>query len=357
MHKKFMLIAALLLLAAGLSAGDQPGPIIERVDDGVPGYDATGIAQGRLDEVYVAAIKGRELLIYTCRPNHVAEPRRIARLGSHPVLATDVAGNLHAAYLDPEQKTLNYATNQSGSWMTMTVDANVADVTPSLAIDVLGRPHVAYVADDEKKTLRHSVYVNETWKAEPIETLGWASGNISLAIDVRGKLHLSYFNGGEKLLKYATNSDGAWKSSAVISPLATYGPVSSLAIDSRGCAHIAYFVTDPASNHNLLMYASNAAGPWTFAQVDKVSQVNRFLSLAVDLPGHAHVSYFDEAAQQLRYAANTSGEWKDAVVDKIHGMGLWAAMVLGSAGDVHVSYLGESSLWHACFPQGYGSAH
>jgi hypothetical protein len=353
MRVKTLHIVILLLLLAALSAGDEGGPVIERVDDGIPSYDNTSIALGQGGDVFIAAVKGHEVMLYTCRPGHVAEPRRLAPLGVHPAVATDGLGHVHAVYLDPQQKTLIYTTDESGSWMNTTIDTNLADVAPALTIDGLGKPHVAYVSDDAQKTLRHGVATGDDWKTEPVETLDWASGNVSLAVDVRGKVHVVYYNGGEKLLKYATNCEGAWKSVAVVSPLATYGPVSSLAVDTRGSVHIAFVVTEPTSNHHLLLYATNVAGPWTFQQPDAVSQVQRFVSVAVDLQFHAHFAYFDEATQQLRYAANITGEWKTAAVDKIHGMGLWNSAALDSAGRVHVSYLGESSLWHAAFPQGY----
>ncbi len=344
-----VLCVATLVLAAELP------PSIERVDEGVPGYDNTAIALGRGGETYVAAIKGKEVLLYTCRPGHVADRRRIAEVGTHPTMVTDIFGNVHLAYLDPQEHTINYVTNQTGSWLGTTVESNIADVVPSLTMDGMNQPHLTFVSNDIKKTLRHAVRIGEDWKSEPVETLGAVSGNVSLAVDVRNKIHLSYFNGGEKLLKYATNAEGMWKSVAVISPLATYGPWSSLAVDTRGAPHLAYFVTDPATNRGLLMYATNAPGPWVYMQADLVSEVHRSMALAVDLQGRAHIAYYDDNNQQLRYAANTTGEWTHAAVDKIRGMGLWPAITLDSTAGVHVSYLGESSLWHASFTQGFGS--
>ena len=80
-----------------------------------------------------------------------------------------------------------------------------------------------------------------------------------------------------------------------------------------------------------LSYATNASGTWSFSKIADTADLNydvwilgmrdapRFLSLAVDAQGSAHVTYtplffisgaFGTVTSDLMYATNASGTWQ-----------------------------------------------
>ena len=85
----------------------------------------------------------------------------------------------------------------------------------------------------------------------------------------------------------------------------------------------------------LLWYANNQSGTWTYDKIADTADLRqdiwfvggriapRFLSLAIDSAGAAHVTYtpifyvqgpFSTAYSELRYATNTSGSWQNQLV-------------------------------------------
>ena len=66
-----------------------------------------------------------------------------------PSLALDTEGSAHISYgaiFPPSGLGLKYATNESGAWVTETVDNTISYVgfTSSLALDSEGKAHISY---------------------------------------------------------------------------------------------------------------------------------------------------------------------------------------------------------------------
>ena len=117
------------------------------------------------------------------------------------------------------------------------------------------------------------------------------SGEFSdIAVDAAGTVHVSctvYYGG----FKYARRENGAW-TTALIDP--TPSRYTSIALDPGGKVHISYV------SAGLLKYATkNASGDWEITSIDRsgLDTVDYYAyasSIALDLTGAIHISYFGE---------------------------------------------------------------
>jgi hypothetical protein len=93
---------------------------------------------------------------------------------------------------------------------------------------------------------------------------------------------------------------------------------------------------------------------WTFQSVDSVGRVGLFSSLAIDVNGYPHISYFDETLGDLKYATWNGSGWSVVTVDDAGAVGEYSSLVLDSHGYPHISYLDLTSftkhgLKYACW--------
>ena len=111
-----------------------------------------------------------------------------------------------------------------------------------------------------------------------------------------------------------------------------------------------------------LSYATNASGTWSFSKIADTADLNydvwilgmryapRFLSLAVDAQGSAHVTYtplffisgaFGTVTSDLMYATNASGSWQSQTllspIDGHADAGLGASIAIAPNGQVAVA--------------------
>ena len=157
--------------------------------------------------------------------------------GSGPVmygfntgLAMDTAGNPHMAYcgsidwVDPGD--LKYATRTGGVWqVSSVVTGGIRGRFPSLALDALDRPHIAWMdidaVDHSLATVRYGVLTAGVWDIEVIDTLtdvklGFpdARKSVSLVLDSQWRPHVAYSD--QKVIRYACKPSGAWGFQTVI---------------------------------------------------------------------------------------------------------------------------------------------
>jgi hypothetical protein len=179
--------------------------------------------------------------------------------------------------------SLRYALLNNTEWTSETVDTG-GDVgqSPSLVIDELGVPHIAYT-DVTNVALKYAVKSNTTWVNETIEVL--AQGP-SLVLDSSGKPHIAYTKRGPSI-KYAVLSDTTW----ITETADDHGAGPSLALDSLGNPHVAFCDPRPFPNGpgRGLVYATWTTSGWVAQQVERVPCDSA--SLALDNLDGPHIAY------------------------------------------------------------------
>jgi len=323
-------------------------------------------------------------------------------VGHYTRIALDPDGNVHMTYYDATNYGLKYATNAGGSWKVQTIDvigSRYGSPTwgADIAVDSQRDVHIIY--SDMNHNLKYTGTAGN-WVPQILASEVW--GQFSLAVDKQDKLHISYWedsNPNLPCIKYVYGSAGAWTYETVATdPNLSWS--TSLALDSKGATHIVYlnladfrlrytnstsnwdpqildstvFVAprpciaiDPANNIHLcyfthdgqvrqqmLRYADNVGGTWTYKTIDSsADSYGHWSAIAVDSNSNVHISYSDYASGSskpiLNYATNTGGTWQIKMVDTSQNVGLENDIVVDSSFHVHISYLnsGQNDLKYA----------
>src|SRR5262249_46731487 len=107
----------------------------------------------------------------------------------------------------------------------------------------------------------------------------------SLALDAMGRTHVAYFDPVERALIYAVQVQGGWRREVVDAGAGWY---ASLALDGRGTPRVAYY----DFTHGALKYAERTGGAWTATVVDASSPgAGHYCSLALAPDGAPAISY------------------------------------------------------------------
>jgi len=220
-----------------------------------------------------------------------------------------------------------------GSWQFATAE-NLPAVQPerrSLALDSLGRPHVAFQSD---RSLAFGSYDGERWSLDVVASCDYSG--ISLAIDRADAPHIAYKDLSSYGVRYASHSGGAWTVEVVDSGwTAGYYGLAIVADDSgRPC--IAY-ASSNYSTWAALDYARRDGTTWHRARVDWPA-VGEDPSLAVGPDGALHVAYYDMGLRDLKYAVLRDGVWHVETVDAYGDVGRSSAIGVDALGHVHVCY-------------------
>lgn len=220
--------------------------------------------------------------------------------GMYSSLAIGANDSVHVAYLKQGTKDLMYITNIPGFWDPELIDdSGTVEGRVSMALDSEGVPHVAYYSDDG---LVYSKQNTSGWDSQLLDANNELGGGISLFIDDQDQVYVTYYNEVLTLLKYANNIGGTWNNATVIASDGVVGVDSVINVDANGDEHIAY-VQDSADG--VLNYAEKRSGIWMFQKVD-IEYCGNQISMATDLLGRAHVSYYDPDSKDLKYATVVS---------------------------------------------------
>ncbi len=230
-------------------------------------------------------------------------------------VARAAGGALHVAY---GGHGLFYATNASGTWVSRLLD-NVSACCASVAVDGAGRVHVAYLADDgiHPPSIRYGVWDGSQFGETTLFHASWV-GSISLALDLKGHAHLAFVADVNDylhpLLMYGDDLTGPLTPAALttVANFSTPNALlsSSLAVDREGHVYIAAALGGSSFVTGIYIHAST---DWHFEEVDTSSDRMDWVSLAADSTNHLHLAYSHlgavGAAWTLRYATNVTGSW------------------------------------------------
>lgn len=235
--------------------------------------------------------------------------RPLTPVSSDLSIAIDSSDIVHLNYMD-FPGVIKHATYSSGGWVIEIVDSARDSCGSALALDKSGRPHIAAMS---KSDLNYISKDSDTWNSTVVETFtdpNNSCGDIDIDIDTSMASYIAFskFYYPEDTLRYATNETGNWVVSEV-------DPISiddlSVALDANGRFHITY-----TSMNNGLRYADNVHEIWNVQTI--TDKWNHKPSLALDVAGNAHVSFFGgyPGEVNLWYATNSSGNWQMTLVDK-----------------------------------------
>lgn len=257
-------------------------------------YDATGTpwvayqskSVANTNKFYVATRTGWE---WTAEQ---VDEGRLA--GYNPKIAVSTSGIVHVLYevCPVSACELRYAYRDGAGWHIEVLDPGHVLSWKSLAIDTLGRPHVAYC--DSPEQLRYAVRGTQG---------GWtfqdpgpqACGGLSMTLDTLDRPHFAFSTSAEHLGYYLLDN-GNWLYEDA-DPDAPTGWDTSIATDGDNRPHIAYFqvvnranFNDPTRGH--IQYATKSPAGWIRQTPDPEGwngQGNK--RIRVDGDGIPHIVY------------------------------------------------------------------
>ncbi|MBZ0272866.1 hypothetical protein K8I61_12580 [bacterium] len=329
---------------------------------------------GADDTTYVAAVKGRDVRIYSITEDaggeFSCEARTIDFMASGVDMKMDAAGRFHLVYTDLWNDALKYASDESGTWVIETVDSigafhqfpddHIDQAHASIALSAEGEPHLAYVERDNAD-IRYAAKSGGTWSVETIIAEGDWGKHTSIAVAPDGSAHVAamtiqYFTAS--YLGYATNRGGTWTtefpSGSILRPSIaigidgeprmallrnfllqygthtpsgwTFSPMGGvlgegwdpyLVIDENGFSHVADWAgNDVIPSPVGATYFTNASGTWhrELASLNEEEWTEN-AAIALDANGEPRVVYYSDDGFAAIYVQRESGAWKQATLD------------------------------------------
>lgn len=277
--------------------------------------------------------------------------------GAFSALAADNDGNLHIAYLSPQEGGTKYGFRAAnGHWFTMMVDKNNGFV--SLALDKEQQPNICY---SPFQTLKYARLDHGKWAIQEIAPhSGDRSFSCGIAIGPDDVPHVTWYQytdfTGELYLhlKHAVLKDSVWHAQTIDLGRET-GKWNCVRVDSKGKVHVSY----SAFRDGALRYAYSDRDKWTIETVEdgrngRNSQTTPGMGncLVLDKNEKPNFSYRDETT--LRYAWPESERWRIDVVDpdanpseNASWIDQRTALALDMNGRPHIAYETNGALRHA----------
>ena len=249
---------------------------------------------------------------------------------------------------------LYYAYQDAGGWHTQTVDNawNVGSGA-ALALDAGGKAHISYY-DAVNGDLKYATNKSGTWVSQTVVSSGYVGEYSDIAIDAWGDPAIVYFNGTTSELHYIYfDSDyGGWGQDQVVASATSVGHPGwfSLALDTSvtpNRPHVSYYLRSTNSIGVVQWAHYNTSWVWTHSAVDScVSNVScrlgEYNSIALDPTTHQPViaySFHDnDLTDELKYAAYGGSSWVHEFVGS-YNVARYVSLAIDSTGKAHVSWI------------------
>lgn len=257
--------------------------------------------------------------------------------GVEPSLALDSSGHPHVSYAGNQAGTfiygLKYAVHDGTAWQIEMVDEDVAPGwETSLALDALGRPHIAY--HEAHEALRYAHHDGSSWTIDIVDSGGDVGEDASLALDSAGQPRIAYSDITSMTIRYASLVGTEWQTETVTSMPDAMRINLDLALDSLDRPRLCYY-RDTGSGASL-EYAYFDGSAWQYETIDDGIFYNgQDCSLALDSQDRPHISYRDLG---LLYAHDNGTAWQIMTVDDDFFAGDDSSLALDSHDRPHIAY-------------------
>ncbi|MFP6684346.1 MAG: hypothetical protein VB934_06515 [Polyangiaceae bacterium] len=176
----------------------------------------------------------------------------------------------------------------------------------------------------------------------------WLNG-VSLAVDGDGELHVAYAVGTD--LRYARRADGVWWIDAE-APVQESGEAPSLAIDVFGRRHVSYYRSNfsGSTGPGVLRYVVAEQSLWSdFETVEPNGSLKSglFNDIVVTAGGDVHVVYYQLHTKKLRHAWRDAAGWSTETIASEGGR---LSLAIDTADALHVAYTSQNRLHYATKP-------
>jgi plastocyanin len=238
-------------------------------------------------------------------------------------------------------------------FVPLVVDAEgLAGAGVSLATDVDGNPHLAYLAFPEEPAegeeaaaldplaptlpaVMHAHLVDNVWTRGPVaeEQAVAEDDETAIAVDADGVHHVAWTAGSQIL--YSTNAEGEFAEEPEV--VADDDAISlSITADEDGTPLIAFVdqLTEAEGPAALVRVATRGGGGWEVETAAEASPDEPISTGIGSFGGVTMVAYGSEGATQ--FAVQGPNRWSSEVVDESGGAGV--SMVVDGNGVPHVSY-------------------
>jgi hypothetical protein len=243
----------------------------------------------------------------------------------YPSIALDDLGRPHVAYAQPDGLWYAYRSDNEWHYVSLLEGAYFT----SIALDSAGYPHIAYSSSNRL------VYVHQNangWYWYEVDTSPLFKVNLSLVLDAADHAHISYLNAGETV-GYAHWTGSQWQLEtfdAWPNPNLSWSS-SSIALDSQDQPTIAYQIgsgiklaSRTNNGWNMITFNNDVFGSW--------------VSLVIDGNDVPHLAYYDSQQDAQMYATRPADSWLITPVDTQFDAGHYAAIALDPQGQPHISY-------------------
>ena len=269
----------------------------------------------------------------------------------HPSLVLGKNGVAHISYSDGTGR-IRHAEMKDGRWAVETAASTWGTMTSAMALDALGNPAIAYGDGMSYGNLMYANSSGRGWRQEFVDNGCFLLGNVghmsSLAFDSKGAPHIVYNNGNHfAILQYATRKEAAWDTMVIDGGLVILGDTGydpALVMDHLDEPIIAY--RDGKHYASLRIARRNISGTWEITEVDNggwFADTGYMPSLALDMSGNPHISYYDKDNKALRYASWDGTQWILECVDSKGNVGKYSSLVIDSHNQPYISYYDETN--------------
>ncbi|MDB2569456.1 putative Ig domain-containing protein, partial [Candidatus Poseidonia alphae] len=276
-------------------------------------------------------------------------------------VALDSDGYRHVSAADTTNQDLIYATDTSGAWVNITVDApGQVGLHNSIAVDSEDVVHIAYYShrDDTNAVTQDLKYATcasscasaSSWSNITIDATGFVGYSTSIAVDSNDGVHISYTDLTNDALKYTMCSSScgtasSWSNVSVDDIGTGDLKPTDIAIDSNDAVHITYH-WQGISNLNV-RYATcttscASASSWTNTSGISLSHIQG-AALAIDSNDALHIAGYDFDNKDIIYLACTSSctsasSWSNISAVTTGNVGGRLSIAVDSTNNPHISY-------------------
>ena len=344
-------ICILLLVFAGIAAA-QAGPWEIGIVDGSLGGSFSSLRIDKYGNAHVASAGDAEATLQYSFWDHNLKKwftTTLGRTSGFCSLALDSRQRPHISYVEYGASKMYHTFWDGSSWQKQPIQIPTRHIAfyTSISLDPNDNPSISFydylgVVDDQYRRLRVVKWNGGVWEVQTVDSEPGSGKFNSIAIDSVGRSHVAYCNVDPERasLRYARLGSTGWSHEILESGYSKSWQAVMLIVDKYDVPHMAYSDVQ----NGIVKYATQVNGKWQIQSVDSVGAVaypDRN-GLALDQDGTPYISYYDAKRGELKLAHRKGQVWLTEVVDggfagftsslQIHERTIWLTYSAGPGG-------------------------